>query len=64
MDIPGNVPAIIFLVGDWVEMNSSVSGDLIGDHAYSYLSWAEIKEMSKNGIAFGSHTLTHPSWQT
>jgi len=24
------------------------------------LSWSEIKEMHRNGIAFGAHTLTHP----
>lgn len=26
----------------------------------TYLSWDEIREMSENGIEFGSHTVTHP----
>ena len=31
---------------------------VIGD---TLLSWAEVREMAAGGIAFGAHTLTHPS---
>jgi peptidoglycan/xylan/chitin deacetylase (PgdA/CDA1 family) len=41
-----NFPAAVF-----------VSPDLVGKKGY--LNWRQIKEMSENGIAIGSHTLTH-----
>ncbi|MBA7597475.1 Poly-beta-1,6-N-acetyl-D-glucosamine N-deacetylase [subsurface metagenome] len=28
---------------------------------YRFLNWEEIREMSNNGIEFGSHSITHPS---
>ncbi len=40
-------PAIIFLPTNRIEVNKK------------YLTWAEIKEMSRNGISFGSHTKEH-----
>ena len=41
------IPVTIFLVTDWVGKKE-------------FLSWEEIREMSKEGISFGSHTKTHP----
>jgi peptidoglycan/xylan/chitin deacetylase (PgdA/CDA1 family) len=37
----------------------------IGDHPVQFkgkdcLTWAEVRELSKHGILFGSHTVTHP----
>ena len=40
-------PAIIFLVSDWIDRDG-------------YLTTWQIKEMSRHGISFGSHTQTHP----
>ncbi len=40
--------ATIFLVSDWIGKEN-------------FLNVAQIKEMSKNGIKFGSHSKTHPS---
>lgn len=31
-----------------------------GEYDNMILSWSEIIEMSKNGISFGSHTISHP----
>jgi len=58
------VPATIFLIVNRVEANGSVPPESADDKAALYLSWAEVKEMSKNGISFGSHTLTHTSLTT
>jgi len=40
-------PATIFLISDYVGKNSAL------------LNWEQVKEMSSNGIAFGSHTRRH-----
>jgi len=42
-----NLPATLFLYTDFIEKNS-----------YS-LTWEEIREMTKNNIEIGSHTLSH-----
>ena len=42
-----NFPATLFLYTDFIEKNS-----------YS-LTWEEIREMTKNNIEIGSHTLSH-----
>ncbi len=49
-------PATIFLTVDQIVEDDS---ELDGDRTSHYLSWAEVKEMSRDGISFGSHTLTH-----
>jgi peptidoglycan/xylan/chitin deacetylase (PgdA/CDA1 family) len=41
------IPATIFLTVSFMEKEN-------------FLSWEEIKVMMKNGISFGSHTITHP----
>ena len=58
------MPATFFLIVNRVETSSPVSSASADDTAASYLSWAQVKEMSKNGISFGSHTLTHTSLTT
>ena len=35
-------------------------GQQVGPAATRLLSWAEARELSRLGVAFGSHTLTHP----
>jgi len=43
--------------------NSSTGSDtrLPGREGRTMLSWGEIREMQRHGIAFGAHTLTHPN---
>lgn len=62
-----NLTAEIFLINDAVaetdaerkESSSEKLGET-GQHAVTkYLIWPEIKEMSENGIAFGSHSKSH-----
>jgi peptidoglycan/xylan/chitin deacetylase (PgdA/CDA1 family) len=51
--------ATIFLtVGEAPSAESA--GRLLSLSGRSMLSWREIREMSKIGIQFGAHTLTHP----
>lgn len=42
-----NMPALIFIITDYVGTQEK------------YLTWPQIHEMEKQGIAFGSHTLSH-----
>jgi peptidoglycan/xylan/chitin deacetylase (PgdA/CDA1 family) len=50
--------ATVFLtVGDGKQKDSERLPSMEGR---SMLSWREIKEMHRSGIAFGGHTLTHP----
>ena len=41
------IPVTIFLVTEWIGKKE-------------FLSWEAVREMSKEGISFGSHTKTHP----
>ena len=52
------MPATIFLIVDRLRKDSGASQST-DDKEPLYLSWGEVKEMSQNGIQFGSHTLTH-----
>jgi peptidoglycan/xylan/chitin deacetylase (PgdA/CDA1 family) len=54
------IPATIFLSVEFIGSSSSerVTGKSLQT---DFLSWDQVREMSQNGIAFGSHTLTHVS---
>lgn len=57
-------PATVFVVTDYCgEMNSWPSQPSKIPHQ-SLLSWEQIREMSRYGIDFGSHTRTHPDLAT
>ena len=54
--------ATIFLAVDYIDTGSSA--DFLSDRVgitrdIQFLSWPQIKEMSENGITFGSHTMSH-----
>jgi peptidoglycan/xylan/chitin deacetylase (PgdA/CDA1 family) len=53
-------PATVFLVTDYCGRDNSWPSQPPGIMRQPLLSWKEIKEMSHAGIAFGSHTRTHP----
>jgi len=55
------VPATMFLIVDKIGEAIPNSGDTANAAEASHLTWAQIEEMSENGISFGSHTLTHTS---
>lgn len=42
-----NMPALIFIITDYIGTQKN------------YLTWDQVHEMEKNGIEFGSHTLSH-----
>lgn len=42
-----NMPALIFIITDYIGTQEN------------YMTWPQVHEMAKNGIAFGSHTLSH-----
>lgn len=55
--------ATIFLAVDYIDKN--IRADYLSKNVgiekdVPFLSWSEIKEMGKEGITFGSHTLSHP----
>jgi D-aspartate ligase len=41
-----------------IEENYPIDG---GNHHDQLLTWAQIEEMSRNGVEIGSHTMTHPT---
>lgn len=51
--------AIDHLLATIAEAAPSETGQ--ADEARLYLTWAEVEEMHHHGIAFGSHTVSHPS---
>jgi peptidoglycan/xylan/chitin deacetylase (PgdA/CDA1 family) len=55
-----DMSAIIFLTVGEKKM-SNPADRLPSLEGRSMLSWAEIREMERWGIAFGAHTLTHPN---
>lgn len=52
--------ATVFLVTDFCEGHNDWGGNPPELPRSALLSWQEIKELSSNGIEFGSHTRTHP----
>jgi peptidoglycan/xylan/chitin deacetylase (PgdA/CDA1 family) len=57
-----NIPATFFLTTGFIgtgEIPAWDKGYYTGEKALM-LSWEQVREMSDNGISFGSHTLTHP----
>ncbi len=57
-----NVPATVFLTVDFIgtgELPRWEKGCYTAEKPLM-LSWKQVREMSDGGIAFGSHTLTHP----
>jgi len=55
-----NLSATIFLVAELIGKNSNWQQSRKEPFTEPLLSWAEIREMQKGGIIFGSHTCTHP----
>jgi len=53
------IPATIFLVTGYVNTKKTFWWDNNCVKQRSILSWSQIKEMAKNGINFGSHTINH-----
>jgi len=54
-----NFPATIFLIADYVGTQMRFAWD--SDYEYGKsLDWAQIRELSRNGFDFGSHTCKHP----
>jgi peptidoglycan/xylan/chitin deacetylase (PgdA/CDA1 family)/ribosomal protein S18 acetylase RimI-like enzyme len=57
-----NLPACVFLVTGYIDTQGEFSWDeWFGLENNKLLSWAQVKEMSENGITFGIHTSTHPN---
>jgi peptidoglycan/xylan/chitin deacetylase (PgdA/CDA1 family) len=57
-------PATIFLVTDYCGGMNSWPSQPPGIPYQALLDWKQIKEMSRAGITFGSHTRTHPDLTT
>ncbi len=57
-------PATVFLVTDHCERTNSWPSQPRFAERRPLLQWNEIREMSAAGIAFGSHTRTHPDLRT
>jgi peptidoglycan/xylan/chitin deacetylase (PgdA/CDA1 family) len=53
-------PATVFLVTDYCGGLNSWPSQPLAIAQQPLLSWDQIKEMSRAGIAFGSHTRSHP----
>jgi peptidoglycan/xylan/chitin deacetylase (PgdA/CDA1 family) len=53
-------PATVFLVTDYCGGTNAWPGQSRLAPRASLLDWAQIKEMAGDGIAFGSHTRSHP----
>ncbi|MEO0137543.1 MAG: polysaccharide deacetylase family protein [candidate division WOR-3 bacterium] len=51
-------PAIIFLIVGYIGKKNLWDISLFSRH--HHLNWRQIMEMKENGIAFGSHTMSHP----
>jgi peptidoglycan/xylan/chitin deacetylase (PgdA/CDA1 family) len=57
-------PATIFLVTDYCGRTNSWPSQPAEIRCQPLLEWKQIKEMSRAGITFGSHTRTHPDLTT
>ncbi len=53
-----NIKAVVFLVVSYIGKENLWDITLTGKHM-KHLSWDEVIEMKKWGMAFGSHTMTH-----
>lgn len=51
--------ATVFLSPDFIISKKIENDKNINNNHECFLSWENIKEMSENGISFGSHTLSH-----
>ena len=54
------IPATIFLPVDFIGTNGSADATARMSQT-DFLAWDQIREMSRNGISFGSHTMGHLS---
>lgn len=55
-----SIPAMIFLSAGFVGTNNILPHDKTDNPAYNnLLSWFDVRDMAKNGIEFGSHTISH-----
>ena len=52
----GQIPKVIELMEERLEVKSDAHR-----HLHRILNWAQVREMSQNGIDFGAHTVSHPS---
>lgn len=53
-------PATVFLVTDHCGRTSAWPGQPAAIEPRALLTWSEVRELSRAGITFGSHTRTHP----
>jgi peptidoglycan/xylan/chitin deacetylase (PgdA/CDA1 family) len=53
-----NFPAIVFLITSSIGKQNLWDANL-GGIKFRHLNWEQIREMSENGIEFGSHTVNH-----
>lgn len=53
-------PATVFAVAGHVGRDSGWPGQPPGIHREPTMSWAQLRELQRNGIAIGSHSLDHP----
>ncbi|MDY7076301.1 MAG: polysaccharide deacetylase family protein [Chloroflexota bacterium] len=58
-----SVPATVFVIVERLDHATTPQKESEEEKSGPYLSWDQVVEMSRNGISFGSHTLTHP-WLT
>ena len=54
------LPATVFLVANYVAKTNDWPSQPRGFGGRGLLSWSEIEELSRAGVRFGGHTLTHP----
>lgn len=54
------LPATVFLVAAYVGKTNDWPSQPSGFGGRELLSWSEIEELSRAGVSFGAHTLTHP----
>jgi peptidoglycan/xylan/chitin deacetylase (PgdA/CDA1 family) len=55
-----NFPATLFLVTGYCGKNNGWPSQRNSIVSQPLLSWTEVREMSKDGVSFGSHTMSHP----
>lgn len=57
-------PATVFLVTDFCGRDNQWPSQPAGIPQLSLLNWEQIRQMSKDSIEFGSHTMSHPDLST
>ena len=58
------LPATVFLVANYVGKTNDWPSQPSGFGGRKLLSWSAVEELSRAGVRFGAHTLTHPDLAT